>query len=126
MKELDPLTFNPISIVDIQRFSHYTRYHPNRPLINYLVQGLESGFRLGYTGDRKLSVMNNLSLLDLAPEALPIFIRKEMELGRISDPFSLEHPPTKIFMINPLGLVEKRDTDPQEYRVITHHSAPMV
>src|ERR1044072_129617 len=27
-------------------------------------------------------------------------------------------------MVNPLGLVEKRDTNPTEYRVITHHSAP--
>ena len=124
LSELDPLIFNTISIVDIQKFSHYTTSHPNRPLIEYLIQGLKSGFRLGYTGVRKLSLMNNLSSLELAPDALPAFIHKEIELGRVSGPFSLEQPPTKIFMVNPLGLVEKRDTDPLEYRVITHHSAP--
>jgi hypothetical protein len=47
-----------------------------------------------------------------------------MEVGRISGLFSLKHSLTEFFMVNPLGLVEKRDTDPPKYRVITHHSAP--
>jgi len=68
--------------------------------------------------------MQNLSFLDLSPDTLPTFIRNEIELGRISGPYSLQQPLTKLFMVNPLGLVKKRDTNPTEYRVITHHSAP--
>jgi len=38
-------------------------------------------------------------------------------------PFSIQSPPADVFMVNPLELVEKRYTDPIEYRVITYHSA---
>jgi hypothetical protein len=62
--------------------------------------------------------------MELSPETLPAFIRNELALGRVSGPFSLQHPPSELFMVNPLGLVEKHDTNPIEYRVITHHSAP--
>lgn len=124
MEDLDPLVFNPIVKIDMHKFSHYTSKHPNRALIAYLTHGLRFGFRLGYSGERRLNIMNNLSSLDLSPDTLPTFIRNERELGRISGPFSLQNPPTKIFMVNPIGLVEKRDTNPIEYRVITHHSAP--
>ena len=124
MEDLDPLVFNPISIIDIQKFSQYISNHPNRALITYITQGLRFGFRLGYTGTRRLNIMDNLSSLDLSPNTLPTFIRNEMVMGRISGPFSLQHPPTKLFMVNPLGLVEKCDTNPVEYRIITHHLAP--
>src|ERR1044072_2364698 len=39
-------------------------------------------------------------------------------------PFSIQSPLADVFMVNSLGLIEKRYTDPIEYRVITHHSAP--
>ncbi len=68
--------------------------------------------------------MKNLSSIDLSAKALPSFIQKEVKLKRMIGPFSLSFPPVNIFMVNPLGLVEKRYTDPIEYRVITHHSAP--
>lgn len=124
MEGLDPDIFNPISVIDIEEFARHTISHPNRALISYLLNGLKCGFRLGYTGERKLNIMSNLTSLELSPQTLPNFIRNELLIGRIAGPFSLEHPPTGLFMVNPLGLVEKRDTNPTEYRVITHHSAP--
>jgi hypothetical protein len=124
IEKLDPAIFNPISIIDIRKFAHYTEKHPNRLLITYLLNGLQFGFRLGYTAERKQSIMDNLTSLELSPTTLPTFIRNEMIVGRISGSFSLLHPPSDLFMVNPLGLVEKRDTNPTEYRVITHHSAP--
>ena len=124
LEKLDPTIFNPISIVDIKRFSHYTLNHPNKALITYLINGLESGFMLGYTEECKRSIMKNLTSLELSPDTLPTFIRNELSVGRISGPFSLKHLPVDLFMVNPFGLVEKRETNPTEYRVITHHSAP--
>ena len=123
MNLIDLNIFKPISVIDIHKFQHYTRFHPNQALIAYIIKGLKQGFRLGYTNHRKLSIMNNLSSLELSPSTLPAFIQKEIKLGRIAGPFSLKNPPINIFMVNPLGLVEKRDTNPLEYRVITHHSA---
>ena len=89
MEDLDPLVFNPISIIDIQRFSQYTSNHPNRVLISYLTNGLKFGFRLGYTGDWRMNIMDNLFSLDLSLDTLPTFIRNEIKLGYISGPFSL-------------------------------------
>ena len=80
--------------------------HPNKALIAYLINGLKTGFRLGYTGERKRSIMGNLTSMELSPETLPAFIRNELALGRVSGPFSLQHPPSELFMVNPLGLVE--------------------
>jgi len=77
MKKLDPAIFNPISIIDIEKFSHHTTNHPNKALISYLINGLVSGFRLGYTGERKQSIMHNLTLLELSPRhCRPLFIMK--------------------------------------------------
>jgi len=38
--------------------------------------------------------------------------------------FDLIEPPCKTFMVNPCGLVPKKNTHPQEYRVINHQSSP--
>ena len=121
---LDLNLFKPQTPINIDSFTKYTKSHPNQALIAYIINGLNYGFRLGFTGERKKNIMANLSSLDLSPKTLPLFIQKEVELGKIAGPFSLSSPPIDKFMVNPLGLVEKRYTDPIEYRVITHHSAP--
>jgi hypothetical protein len=124
LTKMDNRVFAPQTPVNIINFAKYTMDHPNKALINYLLNGLQEGFRLGFTGERITNIMRNLSSLELSPQTLPAFINKEIELGRIAGPFSVRNPPVDKFMVNPLGLVEKRYTNPIEYRVITHHSAP--
>ena len=72
-------------------------------------------FHLGFTS-------TSLSLL---PTFLPAFIKKKCQLKRIISPFSLNIPPVDIFMVNPLGLIKKRYTNPIKYWVITYHLAPL-
>src|SRR6185369_12276277 len=45
-------------------------------------------------------------------------------MERYAGSFDLTDPPCSIFMVNPCGLVSKKNTAPQEYRVINHQSAP--
>ncbi len=59
----------------------------------------------------------------MSSETLPAFIQRKLEIDHIISPFSLYNPPIKNFMINPLGLVKKHDTNPLEYWVITQHLA---
>jgi len=124
LKSLDNTLFNPTTAINIRNFEHLTSSHPNKALIIYLLKGLLFGFRLGFTGERKKSILNNLSSLQLSSTALPSFIQREVMLKRMVGPFSISSPPVDNFMVNPLGLVEKKYTNPVEYRVITHHSAP--
>ena len=59
--------FKPQFQVNIEKFKYFTLRHPNQPLISYLIDGLKYGFRLGFTGTRTKSIMNNLSSLSLSP-----------------------------------------------------------
>jgi hypothetical protein len=110
-----PTRIQPVLIIDIQKFSQYILNYHNRALISYITHKLKFSFRLEYTDTCRLNIMDNLSSLGLFPDTLSSFICNKMAIGCISDPFFLQHSPTKLFIINPLSLIEKRDTNPVEY-----------
>ena len=67
---------------------------------------------------------NNLESINLDIEAFETAIEKEVRLERYTGPFNPENPPCSTYIVNPCGLVPKKDTCPTEYRVINHQSAP--
>ena len=45
-----PAQFNITTPVDVDRLEFLTRHHPNRPFIEYILQGFRKGFRYGFQG----------------------------------------------------------------------------
>lgn len=90
--------------------------------VNYLVDGFLHGFHLHcqiQPDDFKTSCKNLTSCFDY-PEAVNEKIRKELNSGRLSGPFS--QPPFEQFHISPIGIVEKKT--PGKFRLIHHLSSP--
>src|SRR6266487_6721456 len=67
---------------------------------------------------------NNLELINLDIEAFEMAIEKKVRLERYTSLFNPENPPCSTYIVNPCGLVPKKDTYPTEYRVINHQSTP--
>ena len=86
----------------------------------FLLDGFENGFHVGFQGSTNNSVPKNLkSALDM-PELVSEHIQKELHAGRIAGPFS--EPPFDQFQCSPLGLVEKKEKG--TYRMIHNLSYP--
>lgn len=110
--------------IDIQAFKTLTMQYPNRPFINYLIEGITKGFRFNFSGTRIKRIQINLKSVSLDPSALGKYIQDEMVKGRICGLFTEKLPPCDLFQVNPCGLVVNKDMNPKVYRVISHLSAP--
>ena len=67
------------------------RYHPDKELTAFLLNGLEKGFRIGYASDSKgVSVSHNLLSCLEHPVEVQSYIDKECMLGRVLGPFPRE------------------------------------
>lgn len=106
-------------------FDYLTKDHPNRPFIQYIKDGLVSGFRFNFSGKRTTMIQENLKSLNVEPSALINYINSEISIGRMCGPFAIDNPPCSNFQVNPCGLVEKKNTNPKAYRIISHLSSPL-
>ncbi|CAG8648486.1 7121_t:CDS:1 [Dentiscutata heterogama] len=125
LAQLDPSQFSVVTPVNKLAFDYLTQKHPNRAFIQYLRNGLEHGFRFNFSGKRVTKIQENLKSIDIEPSALTNYINSEIAIGRMCGPFSINNPPCSIFQVNPCGLVEKKNTNPKVYRVISHLSSPL-
>ena len=97
----------------------YLKDYPS-PDKDFLLQGLEYGFRIPFEGPLPpLSVRNHNSVLS-NPEVVSEMIDKEIAMGRVAGPFP--SPPLINFHTSPLGLVAKKE--PGKYRIIHDLSFP--
>jgi len=124
LKNLNMNVFKIKTPINVEMLRKLTIKHPNRPYVDYILDGLCNGFRYGYTMHRRQVIQNNLASIHLDIAAFRKAIAREVDLGRYAGPFDLSNPPCSTFMVNPCGLVPKKNTVPQEYRVINHQSAP--
>ena len=92
----------------------------NYPGKDFIVQGFQFGFDLGFKGeDKNVSCRNNLSVRE-NPDVTREKIFSEIEKGRIAGPFP--DPPFENFRCSPLALREK--TTPGQYRLLHNLSSP--
>src|SRR2546421_29451 len=122
LKNLNMNVFKIKTPINVEMLRKLTIKHPNRPYVDYILDGLCNGFRYGYTMHRRQVIQNNLASIHLDIAAFRKAIAREVDLGRYAGPFDLSNPPCSTFMVNPCGLVPKKNTVPQEYRVINHQS----
>jgi hypothetical protein len=121
---LDKEVFKVKTPVKIDMLEYLTRENPNRPYVEYVLQGLKEGFRIGFREIRRKVILPNLTSIHEAPETFREAVEKEVNLGRYAGPFDIRNSPVELFRVNPCGLIPKKDTSPREYRVISHQSAP--
>ena len=89
--------------------------------VKFLISGFELGFSLGYQGERISRKARNLVSCHDKPEEVQKKLQKEIALGRIAGPF-VEPPFQDGFIISPIGVVPKGDTD--QFRLIQNLSFP--
>ena len=87
---------------------------------DYLIQGLQEGFRIGFEGPRFFRESYNLKSCGELPQVISEKIAAELALGRIQGPF--DKPPFPNLQVSPIGCVPKKKTG--EYRIIHHLSYP--
>ncbi|CAG8539498.1 14107_t:CDS:10 [Dentiscutata heterogama] len=124
VKQLPPSQFNVTTPINKIAFDYLIQDHPNCPFIQYIKDGLEYGFRFNFSGKRTTKIQENLKSINIEPTALTNYINSEIAIGRMCGPFTIDDLPCLTFQINPCGLVEKKNTNPKVYRIISHLSAP--
>ena len=106
--------------LDVDKLALELVKHPNRSLVDNLINALRYGTRIGYLSPQKFQVSNNLISTSQHPEVISANLSKEMSLGRVAGPFF--SPPLPNFQCHPIGVVpEKHST---EWRTIYHLSYP--
>ena len=85
-----------------------------KALINYLypdkardlIEGLEYGFELKYSGPRRLFEAKSKEIVGYYEDIAKQKIMKEKQLGRIAGPFS--NPPFPTFRVSPISVIPKK------------------
>ena len=94
-------------------------FHPDKVFVRQLVDDLQHGCSIGYTGPQFAHLANNLTSAYQQPGVIDAILTRECEVGRILGPFQI--PPLPNFRTSGLGVVPKHDGG---WRIIYHLSAP--
>ena len=97
----------------------WTSSHPDKIFVRQLVNDLQHGCSIGYTGSQFAHLAKNLPFAFQQPSVIDATLQKECEAGRILGPFPT--PPLPNFRTSGLGLVPKHDGG---WHIIYHLSAP--
>ena len=107
----------PVTPVKIDQFAKWIQGYEFE---NYLLTGLQEGFRIGYEGPRSFRDCTNLKSCREHPRVILDKTAKEQALGRIQGPF--DRPPFPNIQCSPIGVVPKKKVG--EFRLIQHLSYP--
>ena len=94
--------------------------HPNKSFVEFILTGIQEGFKIGFEGGNGAYHSNNMKSVALHPEVIRNYVEEEVEAGRVLGPFSV--PPLDNFRCSPIGVVEKKE--PGKFRTIMNLSFP--
>ena len=102
-------------------WASHLQSHPDRAYVDYIVQGIHHGFRLGFAyGAVKLrSASRNMRSAEENPEVVEQYLAKECGLGRVVGPLE---PDVRIH-VSRFGVIPKSH-QPGKWRLIVDLSAP--
>lgn len=100
-------------------FEHELRSHPDKAWVTWLLDGIDKGVPIGYTGSAVPLKSRNLSSAHAHPEVVDAELAKEIAAGRIIGPFT--EPPWRNLRTSGIGVVPKKNG---KWRAILHLSAP--
>ena len=95
--------------------------HPDDQFVHYILNGIQHGVRIGYSGERKYHEHSNWSSVDTYYEAVYTSIQKDVSKGRKLGPW--DSPPVKNFVGSPMGAYRKKRSL-NKYRIIHDLSWP--
>ena len=108
----------PIKVTELNILLKKSNYPKDKA--EYLLNGFQHGFDLGYRGPTdRVHESNNIPLKIGSPTELWNKIMKEVKERRYAGPFQKEDLPLKFYMQSPIGLVPKADN---KTRLIFHLS----
>ena len=81
LKNLNKNIFKIVTSINIKMLERLTRDYPNRPFIDYILNGLQNGFRYGYMSHRRRVIQDNLESVHLDISAFEKAIKREVDLG---------------------------------------------
>ena len=94
---------------------------PDREFVNFLIDGITVGFRIGYKrkGDTLVSATRNMLSAEVKPSVISEYLDKELRLGRVVGPL----PGDTAVHVSRFGVVPK-SSQPGKWRLIVDLSAP--
>ena len=80
------------------QFALELQHHPDRQLVNYVLDGISHGFRVGFSPSHKLkSAKNNKPSALQHAAVVDEYLAHEVSLGRVAGPFTfLPYPTCKL------------------------------
>ena len=111
-----------ITPLQTQNWAELLCKHPDQSFVDYILQGLQQGFHIGYKrGGRLLAASKNmLSALD-HPEVVQKYLQDERQKGRVLGPFDLGELPG--LHVSKFGVIPKSN-QPGKWRLILDLSSP--
>lgn len=104
------------------QFALELQHHPDRQLVNYVLDGISNGFRVGFSPLHKLkSATNNKPSAQQHAAVVDEYLAHEVSLGRVAGPFT--SPPLPNLHISSFGVIPKRG-QPGKGRLIVDLSSP--
>ena len=94
-------------------------HHPNKAFVTWLLDAINNGVSIGYTGPRTPHTAPNLTSARLQPWVIDNELQKEIDAGRILGPYT--DRPFPNLRCSGVGVVPKKDG---RWQVIMHLSAP--
>ena len=114
-----PIKSQPWTPIRSFLLEHELSFHPDKVFVRQLIDDLQHGCSIGYTGPQFVHQANNLLSAHQQTTVIDATLQKECAVGRILGPF--QTPPLPNFHTSGLGLVPKHDGG---WRIIYHLSAP--
>ena len=87
-----PAPLPPVSAVTplvVEQFAWELRFHPQRPQVDFVLDGIRHGFKLGFSPSQKLkSAKKNKPSATQHASVIDAYLANEVSLGRVAGPFN--------------------------------------
>ena len=90
-----------------QQFSWELRFHPNRQKVDFVLDGIRHGFKLGFCHTQRLKpAKKNKPSADQHASVIAEYLAHEVSRGRVTGPF--DFPPLPNLQVSSFGVIPKR------------------
>ena len=98
-----PAPLPPVSAVTplvAEQFAWELRFHPQQPQVDFVLDGIRHGFKLGFSPSQKLkSAKKNKPSATQHASVIDAYLANEVSLGRVAGPFNFPPSPTSKLVV---------------------------